>query len=353
MTESEWLQIGFKNGIIQPDKCTVKFYDVYRLWFRVKMRQVKPQSLDRIEVTYNKYYAGTALEQSLLSDISFQCIIDFLTVCILDSGRMTYKEYSRLLQIIRGVLTYALDCNISGASLIDWECVKRYCPYDTLSNMQVKEYAVSRSDFNKLYSAVVDRNIYPLKRAASLLLIANFYMGLRIGELAGLRWENVDFDNDYISVHGTETKFFERNSEGMRSGSMCYTVSGTAKTLYSIRRVPLVPEAKKILMMILEYQHLLGFESPFVAYDGGQTVLVRSLDRTLRKLCKLCNIPHINSHRIRKTVAVRLHENNVPTRIISDILGHSDISTTEKYYIIHTDKELEEMRCIMEQALSS
>lgn len=44
------------------------------------------------------------------------------------------------------------------------------------------------------------------------------------------------------------------------------------------------------------------------------------------------------THMIRKTVATKMHYAGMPTRMIADMLGHADISTTEKCYIL-TDTE--------------
>ena len=43
---------------------------------------------------------------------------------------------------------------------------------------------------------------------------------------------------------------------------------------------------------------------------------------------------YFNSHKIRKTFASTLHDNGVPTRVISDLMGHSLLSTTENCYIL-------------------
>lgn len=58
MLESEWLAMGYKNGIITdvPLDKQVLFKNVYTGWFRMKINTIKSQSVDRIECTYNKYY---------------------------------------------------------------------------------------------------------------------------------------------------------------------------------------------------------------------------------------------------------------------------------------------------------
>lgn len=47
---------------------------------------------------------------------------------------------------------------------------------------------ISDTDRRILFNGVLVDNVYPLKRSASLLLLMNFYLGLRIGELASLKF---------------------------------------------------------------------------------------------------------------------------------------------------------------------
>lgn len=60
MLLNEWLEIGYDKGIIDevPVDSYVSFASAYSKWFFSKMNTIKPQSLDRIEVTYNKYLKG-------------------------------------------------------------------------------------------------------------------------------------------------------------------------------------------------------------------------------------------------------------------------------------------------------
>lgn len=47
-----------------------------------------------------------------------------------------------------------------------------------------------------------------------------------------------------------------------------------------------------------------------------------------------CDVKYFNTHMIRKTFATMLHESGMPTRYISDLMGHSDMVTTERNYIL-------------------
>lgn len=335
MTEYEWLEIGYSKNLIElSDGQEISFAEAYKAWFHMKINCIKGQSLDRIECTYNRYCAQSPFVEKCISRILEADIIDFILACISENGNITYKELSRLLQVVRSPLLYMRDLGKGNVPLLDWDKVKRNLPLSKLEYTQKYEFAVSMSNVEKLLDSVINWNIYPVKENASLLLCMNFYLGLRIGELSALTFSDFDFSRNVVKVYKTETKCFNRDEDGSRLGVMVYRVVEDLKTVYSVREIPLLPEVKHIYGLILKNHVENKYESPFLGYDGTDTIILRSLDRTLRRLCLLCDIPYFNSHEIRKTFATMLHFHGVPTRTISDLLGHSEIATTENSYIL-------------------
>lgn len=352
MTKKEWLDIGYEKNLIDLEVCEkVKFKDVYAEWFQMKLHKIKNQSCDRIEVSWKRYYEDSPLVELPVSDISESDIIKFLTACILRNGNMTYKEFGRCIQIVNNVLVYAKDLEIGGAGLYDWDKIKRYLPMDKLASGMKKEFAVSPANVKKMIDLVVNHKIYNVKQSACLCLCMNFYLGLRIGELASLTFKDFDFDRNVVRIYKTESKFFNRAEDGSRLGTMVYRVVDECKSIYSVREVPLLPEAKHIYEKIVQHHKKNGYTSEYLAYDGKDTILVRSLDRTLRRLCLLCDIDYFNSHEIRKTFATMLHFNGVPTRIISDLMGHSEIAVTENSYILSYANNYDNLYNYMKNAL--
>lgn len=317
----------------------------------MKMTCVKPSSLDRIEVTYNRYYADHPLSEKYISQITEKDIIDFLTPIILSDARVTIKELQRILQIIRGTLVYFRDINQGGVCLYDWEKIKRYIPMDKLDSSVKAETAVPVAQVEKIIEHVTRYKIYGDKQCGCLALCMNFYLGLRIGELAALTFNDFDFQRGVVKVHTTESKYYERLEDGSKIGVMKYRVVDNCKTVYSVREIPLLPEVRQFYDMIVEFQHVHKIDSPYLCDDGDGVILVQSLATTLRKLCLLCDVPYFNSHMIRKTFATKLHFSGVPTRVISDLMGHAEIGTTENSYILSYGKNYNKVKEYMKNAL--
>lgn len=352
MTLDEWIDIGTSKGIVDDINFEpVPFCVCFRKWFLMKMGIVKPQSVDRIECTYNRYYLLSEFSQKNLHEIYEQTVIDFLNDIITSRGTISEKEFGRIFQIVNNVMVYALDLGIGGAKLLNWSLIKRYINTGKIVKNDIRELAISSADKSRLFKAVLQDNIYPEKRNACLCLVLNFFLGLRIGELAGLTFSDFDLQSKLVRIYKTESKFYTRDSEGNKSGSMVYRIQEDTKTMYSVRQVPLVPAAEDILKMIYEHHNQCGYDSPYLAYDGkGEAVLSRSLSRTLDKLCRLLNLKHINTHKIRKTFASDLHAAGMSTRNITDLLGHAEMSTTEHCYILSYGN-IEKLRREMTTAL--
>lgn len=353
MTEAEWLSIGYEKNIIEiMNSEEILFRDAYTAWFRMKMTCVKPSSLDRIEVTYNRYYDGHPLVEKYISKITEQDIVDFLTPIILSDARINLKELQRILQIVRGTLVYFRDIKKGGVCLYDWECIKRHIPMSKLDSSCKQETAVPVAHVEKLIEHVTRFKVYPQKQCGCLALCMNFYLGLRIGELASLTFNDFDFERNVIKIYKTESKFYERLEDGSKIGCMVYRVVDDCKTVYSVREIPILPEVKQFYEQIKDWHDVHKIDSPYLADDGDEVILVQSLATTLRKLCMLCDVPYFHSHMIRKTFATKLHFSNVPTRVISDLMGHAEIGTTENNYILSYGKNYSKVMEYMHGALN-
>ncbi len=74
-------------------------------------------------------------------------------------------------------------------------------------------------------------------------------------------------------------------------------------------------------------------------YSHGEYIMERdkrircsTINKELYKVCKRCGLPPRSMHKIRKTYATTLLDADVDDSIVMEMMGHSDISTTRKFY---------------------
>ena len=185
-------------------------------------------------------------------------------------------------------------------------------------------------------SAILDAlESEPLKwRLATQLLIVT---GCRRGEIMGLKWEKIDFKTNQIRID-TALKYLPK--VGTYEGS---TKTGNTRTLY------LPEETMQLLRQhrhdCLELRLKNGDRWKETGYvfirDDGTPMNPDSIGSWLSDFAKRHNLPHINPHAFRHTVASVLIANGTDVVTVSKQLGHHKISTTEDFYshLIEQNKE--------------
>ena len=104
MTEKEWLDIGYDKNIIDVQAYEeITFHDVYKQWFLMKLKRIKEQSCDRIEVTFNKYYATSTLHDNgvptrVISDLMGHSLLSTTENCYILSRSENYVNVYNYMQ---------------------------------------------------------------------------------------------------------------------------------------------------------------------------------------------------------------------------------------------------------------
>lgn len=173
--------------------------------------------------------------------------------------------------------------------------------------------------------------------------------GCRIGEVLGLRWEDCDFEQNIISVN--HTLIYRKFTD-----EPCHYAVTTPKTKAGERIIPMLADVKDALKTEYKQQIEDGFnESVIDGYSGFifksryNTVLSpHGVNRVLDRIIKAYNtqeeqaakkerrkpelLPHFSCHNLRHTFCTRFCENETNLKVIQEIMGHADITTTMDIY---------------------
>lgn len=188
------------------------------------------------------------------------------------------------------------------------------------------------------------------------------WTGMRCGEITGLRWEDLDFDNDTISVNHTLVYYCTRTEAGQT-----FAIN-TPKTINSARTIPMLPKVKEAFLMEKAYQEEAGLRSTAVVDGYRDFIFVNrfgnvqhqgTLNKALRRIIRDCNfevldrdhsgnatlLPKFSNHSLRHTFTTRMCEAGVNIKAMQAILGHADAETTLDIYADAT-KELKRAELI-------
>ena len=175
--------------------------------------------------------------------------------------------------------------------------------------------------------------------------------GMRVGEVTGLRWSDIDLDNRVIDINHTLVYYCHRQEAALNG---CYFNVHSPKTKASIRKIPMIDSVKEAFLMERAYQEESGMKCTAVI-DGysnfifinrnGRTQHQGTLNKALRRIIRDCNdevllanknpsvlLPHFTCHSLRHTFSTRMCEAGINVKVIQDTLGHQDISTTMNIY---------------------
>lgn len=186
--------------------------------------------------------------------------------------------------------------------------------------------------------------------------------GCRIGEIIGLRWQDVDYENRIININHSVVYYAVAGAPTKKS---VFQVS-LPKTDAGIRDVPMMDEVYEALQQEYEYQRDNGFNSTII--DGmtgfifcnrfGNVHNPQTVNRTIKRILENYNaeemvnakkerrqpviLPHFSCHHLRHTFCTRLCENESNLKVIQAVMGHANIETTMDIYAEATAEKKKE-----------
>lgn len=295
------------------------FEDVILLWLATNRINYKGSTENKYQYLI-KTHIIPELGKVKISKISTLMVNDFLNKK-LQSGRLDKKgglssSYVRsMMLIINATLEFAVREQMRGQ--LNTPIYKPALRKQELKILSIKE--------QKRFEAC----LFCQTDETKLGILISLHMGLRIGEVCALTWENVDFKERILRIRSTVSRVI---GESETKGS--HLVVDTPKTKASIRDIPI----PSVLMTVLEKMNRCAC-SDFVISDKATFLSPRTFEYRFHKLLDECGIPSINYHALRHTFATRCIEVGMDVKTLSEILGHANVSTTLNTYV-HSSMEL-------------
>ena len=312
--------------ISSDDKITVSEW--YHTWlFDYRIKDLKPKSFEKYEGIYRNYIKDSELGKIKLKDL-----------------RATHiqRYYNKLqdtkpISTIKGINTRLKPC--LGEAEKQGYIQKNYCKMVTLpKDNNKKTIQVLTQQQQKLFIEAIKGH-----KLEVLFLIA-LGTGLRLGELLGLKWSDIDFNTGILTVNRTLSRVKNQTTGKYE------IIEQTPKTKNSNRTIPIPND---ILNKLKEHKKNQSKQRLFVGEgyinnnyvftdDIGNPIDDKRPGRNLKSTLTKLNIEPIKFHALRHTYATRLFEANVPPKTVQVLMGHYDISITMDIYThVMEDAKLE------------
>ena len=312
--------------ISSDDKITVSEW--YYTWlFDYRIKDLKPKSFEKYEGIYRNYIKDSELGKIKLKDLRATHIQRYYNKL----------QNTKPISTIKGINTRLKPC--LGEAEKQGYIQKNYCKMVTLpKDNNKKTIQVLTQQQQKLFIEAIKGH-----KLEMLFLIA-LGTGLRLGELLGLKWSDIDFNTGILTVNRTLSRVKNQITGKYE------IIEQTPKTKNSNRTIPIPND---ILNKLKEHKKNQSKQRLFVGEgyinnnyvftdDIGNPIDDKKPGRNLKSTLTKLNIEPIKFHALRHTYATRLFEANVPPKTVQVLMGHYDISITMDIYThVMEDTKLE------------
>lgn len=324
---------------IRTEKKDLTINDLFHLWVQLK-RGLKENTFSNYKYMYTQFVEG-----------------DFGETHIADLKRSDVRAFYNNLADEQHLKTSTID-NIHTVlhQILELGVEDDYLRYNPSDNA-LKELKKAHNHDSKKRKAltVPEQEVFEnfLKQSRQYnrwypIFTVMLWTGLRVGEITGLRWCDIDMEDETINVNHTLVYY----SKGKKQG--CSYAINTPKTEAGKRIIPMLPKVKEAFLLEKQYQEECGISCK-ATVDGytdfifinrfGDVQNQGTLNKALRRIIRDCNydvldkgeknaitLSKFSNHSLRHTFTTRMCEAGVNIKAMQDILGHADIETTMDIY---------------------
>ena len=338
------LQDDVRDGV-RPEVRNMTVNEMYERWKDLK-RGLKDNTFQNYQYLY-RMYIYPSFGRRKLSELVKSDLKRFYNT-LMDERGLAISTVDGVHTVLHQVLDMAVD-----------DCFLRRNPADNVLKELKSAHAFDTEKRRALTLAEEQLFLDYLKRTPQYrhwypIFAVMLGTGMRVGEAVGLRWCDIDLEEGVIDVNHTLV-YYKHEING------CYCNIHSPKTKAGIRKIPMLGNVKEAFLEERKNQMASGVRCS-VSVDGytdfifvnrfGHPQHQGTLNKAIRRITRDCNdevlslkkrnpvlLPPFSCHILRHTFTTRMCEKGVNIKVIQDVLGHADISTTLNIYADAT-KEL-------------
>ena len=304
---------NLKMGLLNNDQLYTINTLLPKWLFEVKKNEIKASSFEAYESTYRNYIKPYLISDLPIKDLKSLKIQEFYNKLVKE--QVSVNNIKKAHKLLRQFFSYA---EIEGY-IIKNPCINVALPKNKKEvNSIIKEKKTKFQYFNEDEI----RQLFELFKNTRYENIIKFALGtgMRKGEILGLQWQDIDFENkeihvvhnlSYVANIDNDTRIYE-------------TILQTPKSENSIRIIPMSP---KIYDLLCSLEH----KSNFVFDSRGSHFDIKWTEKFWNKTLKGTNLEGKKFHDLRHTFATMLLLKGANLIQIKELLGHSSVKITEMY----------------------
>ena len=287
---------------------TPNFKEIVILWKDQKRQYVKPSTYSTYVQLCNSYILPAFGSGSHPEEPAVQAFATSLL-----SRGFALKTVKDTILVLKMIIRH-------GEKLGAWPPTRYTVHYPSQLEKYKQVQTFQHNQINKLITHLVN---HPTPRNLGLMIC--IFSGLRIGEVCGLQWKDVDLREGILWVKKTVQRIYLADDEKRQY----YISVDKPKTPSSIREIPIPANLKALLK---PYKKTAS-QDYFVISGKASPLEPRTYRDYFYRLLRQLGLPKTRFHALRHSFATRCIESKCDYKTVSAILGHSSIATTLNLYV--------------------
>lgn len=324
------------------DPTSTKLIDWLRIWLETYMKNSLKQSTYTSYKGYIENHLAPAFPALKLKDLTSKLLQDFYNYKLTEEG-LSPKTITNLHRCLHKALKQAV-----------LEHHLNFNPCDAVNlprNEKPQVEILTREEQERL--------IYTsYKFRYGIFIRLTLATGIRLGELLGLRWEDIDTRKNMLNIRRTLNRLSKVDYNGV--GNSTEIVIQEPKTKNSVRSIPLMQITIKELQQWRNIQFADARTAEEIYNDSGFIVTNQTggyiEPRTFKdyydEILEASGLGHYTFHALRHTFATRALEQGMDSKTLSTLLGHYSVSFTLDTYTHVLDSQKHEEMKLMEDLFS-
>ncbi len=334
---------------IRANASMVKLDDLYNVWCDMK-RGLKDNTFQNYQYMYTQFVSPHLGDEKVVK-IKKSDVRRFYNR-LLEVEGLKMSTVNSLQTVLHQVLQLAVDDNYIRVNPADSALRELKLTHQFDGE---RRRALTVEEQKLLMSFLDESEQYSHWRPIITVMLGT---GMRVGEVTGLRWKDIDLNKGTIDVNHTLVFYNKKHKQ-------TYAINST-KTPCSNRVIPMLDSVREAFLEEKRNQESKGLYCTSII-DGyqdfifcnrfGEVLNLGVINKALRRIIRDCNeqvldnyegddmpvlLPRFSCHTFRHTFTTRMCESGMNVKVVQDVLGHSDIRTTLDVYA-HITKELQDM----------
>jgi len=315
----------------------IKLGEWLDICLNVYMKNSLKQSTYLSYESYIRLYFKRSLGETLLRDITPRLLQQYYNH-LFETKTLSSKSISNLNLFLHRALSYAVAEGYITGNPAEMVAIPRGEKPEIVILTRDEQFALMNASYSHRYGVFV-----------RLVL----FTGLRLGELLGLMWQDIDFAGGLLHVRRTLNRLNKIDRPDNPNESTTEIVIQSPKSANSCRSIPLLPNVLNDLLAWREVQKQDAIMNAGNYHDSGMLVTnpyggfvePRTFKDYYDAILRIAQLPHFTFHALRHTFASRALEQGMDAKTLSMILGHASVAfTLDTYAHVLTDHKIEEMK---------